>query len=167
MDIKVLESIIWLRPKGKVFVYSSPAPSEFSNARGISKTKIPPIRVETSNVEARSTSKFAKRKDIIIVSKTGREKKKAVAGFLEEIFKSFMTKPNKGLRVFIEKSFAVSLDNFTFVPLDICLTVFKIHVPANPETPTYVIKEIAENNVVNPAAIVLPMLAIVIAAENG
>jgi len=91
VDISALEVMMLLTFKGNVLVYSSPVPSALNKARGISKTKIPPMNVETSNVEARKTSKFAIINDTITVSRTGRAKKKAVAGFLEEIFKSFRT----------------------------------------------------------------------------
>jgi hypothetical protein len=89
VDISALEVMILLTFRGKVLVYSSPVPSALSKARGISKTKIPPIKVETRSKEARRTSKLAIINNMITVSRIGRAKKKAVAGFLEAIFKSF------------------------------------------------------------------------------
>lgn len=151
VEINVLEVMIRLMFRGNVLVYSSPIPSALSRARGISKTKIPPINVETSNVEARRTSKFAIIKNTIRVSRTGKAKKNAVAGFLEETFRSFRTKPNKGLRVLIEKSFAVTLDILMSVPCEMFLTVFSIHFPANPATTTYPINETAAINEVESA----------------
>lgn len=88
--IKVFDAIILPAFTGNVFAYSSPCPSALSRARGMKRVKIAPVVVVTSIVEALSNSKFVIINVIMTVSRTGRAKKNAVAGFLEEIFRSFM-----------------------------------------------------------------------------
>ena len=124
------EVMIFWKVTGKVLTNSSPVPSAFNKARGISKTKIPPMKVEVSIVVARKTSKFAITNDTIKVSRTGKAKKNAVEGFLEEIFRSLKIYPNKGVFVLMKKSFVFCLDILIPFPIEIWLTVFKIHFAA-------------------------------------
>ncbi len=74
---------------GRVLVYSNPLPSALNKASGNNKAKIPPMEVATSTTAVFNVSKLEINKVIITVSKTGRAKKKAVAGFLDATLRSF------------------------------------------------------------------------------
>jgi len=76
---------------GRVLVYSNPLPSAVNRARGRNSAKIPPMEVAESTTAVLSISRLEAITTIIIVSRTGRAKKKAVAGFLEATFRSFHT----------------------------------------------------------------------------
>ena len=87
--VMALAVIILLAFTGNVFAYSSPCPSALSNARGINSANIPPVAVATRIVEALRTSRLVIRNATMMVSRTGRAKKKAVAGFREDTLRSF------------------------------------------------------------------------------
>jgi len=89
--IRALEVTILLEVIGKVLAYSIPFPSELKRARGTRRAKIAPIEVATSNIETLRKAAFEAKNATIAVSKTGRAKKNAVAGFLEVTRKSFIT----------------------------------------------------------------------------
>lgn len=89
----VFDTRILSEPIGRVFVYSNPLPSALNKAKGRSRVKIPPIEVAMSTTEVCKRPKLEISKEIRTVSRAGRAKKKAVAGFLEAIFKSLRMKP--------------------------------------------------------------------------
>lgn len=91
VDTRVLEMTILRALIGRVLVYSSPFPSAVSKASGMSRAKIAPIEVASSSIAVLSVDRFEISKAIITVSRTGRVKKKAVAGFLEATFMSLRT----------------------------------------------------------------------------
>ena len=91
VETSVFDITIFLELIGKVFVYSSPLPSALNRARGENRAKIAPMDVAMITAAVLSVPKFEISKVIITVSRRGRAKKKAVAGFLEETFRSFRT----------------------------------------------------------------------------
>jgi hypothetical protein len=84
-----LDTVILRELIGKVLVYSNPLPSALNKARGISRVKIAPIDVAIRIVDILRNPKLEINKEITRVSRTGRAKKKAVAGLLEATFRSF------------------------------------------------------------------------------
>lgn len=74
---------------GSVLVYSNPFPSELSRARGRKRAKTAPSDVPVSIRDVLRTPMLESSKVIMIVSRTGNAKKKAVAGFLRSHFKIF------------------------------------------------------------------------------
>ena len=148
MEISVLEVIILREVIGKVFVYSSPLPSAVSNARGTNKAKIAPMAVASSIMEILSVPTLEINKVTIIVSSTGRAKKNAVAGFLEATFRSFKTYPASGLRVLTEKSVVSMRVILVRAPLDMVLTIFRLHLPTKNESSAYPARAAEANSVV-------------------
>ena len=84
-----LDNVILSWLIGKVLVYSKPLPSALNRASGNSRVKIDPIEVAMSTTDVLRSSKLEINREISRASRTGRAKKKAVAGFLEATFRSF------------------------------------------------------------------------------